>query len=335
MEKRMKKLFVVLAILVLTMSPLMAGGSSDAKSSGGSGGAKVTWPTQPINLVVAFGAGGNSDYNARTMAKYLTPDLGQPFVVTNVGAAGGTVAAAQVKDAKPDGYTVLVHQLSINVATAAGVVDFSYADLAPVCVFAKASDEVMTVRADAPWNNVKDLIEDSKKNPGKYRLTANTGASTQWIAIAFQNAGAQLNIVSSGGSGERIPLLLGNHVDIIPIQINMIEDYLKTNQFKVLATVSAERSPSLPNVPTLKESGVDCSYSYNNAFFMPKGTDPAIIAKFSQAVKKVVETNADYAKDIEKFAQKPFWMDTKPTDDYFANELKNLMAISDILRGKK
>ena len=228
-----------------------------------------------------------------------------------------------------------LHQLSINVATAAGVIDFSFADLAPVCVFAKASDEVIAVRADAPWNSIKDLIEDSKKNPGKFRLTANTGASTQWIAIAMQNAGASLNIVSSGGSGERIPLLLGNHVDVIPIQINMIADYLKTNQFKVLATVSAERSPSMPNVPTLKESGVDCSYSYYNSFFMAKGTDPAVIAKFSQAVKNVVEKKPAYAKDIESFAQTPFWMDTKPTTDHFATELKNLMAISDILRGKK
>ena len=327
----MKKFIVTLAILVLALSPIMATGAADQQA----GGAAVKWPTQPINLVVAFGAGGNSDYNARTMAKYLTQELGQPFVVTNVGASGGTVAAAQVKDSKPDGYTVLVHQLSINVATAAGVIDFSFADLAPVCVFAKASDEVIAVRADSPWNSVKDLIADSKKNPGKFRLTANTGASTQWIAIAMQRAGAELNIVSSGGSGERIPLLLGNHVDVIPIQINMIEDYLKTNQFKVIATVSSERSPSMPNVPTLKEEVVECGYGYYNSFFMAKGTDPAIIAKFSQAVNKVVSSNAAYAKDIESFAQKPFWMDTKPTTEHFANELKNLMAISDILRGKK
>ena len=331
----MKKFSLILAVLVLVLSPLMAGGSSDAKPAGGGAAAPtVNWPTQAINLVVAFGAGGNSDYNARTMAKYLTPELGQPFVITNVGAAGGTVAATQVKDAKPDGYTVLVHQLSINVATAAGVINFSYADLAPVCVFAKASDEVIAVRADAPWKTIQDLIADSKNNPGKYRLTANTGASTQWIAIAMQKAGANLNIVSSGGSGERIPLLLGNHVDVIPIQINMIEDYLKTNQFRVLATVSAQRSPSMPNVPTLKESGVDCSYSYYNSFFMPKGTDPAIIAKFSQAVKKVVDTQSEYAKEIASFAQTPFWMDTQPTANHFAEELKNLMAISDILRGK-
>jgi tripartite-type tricarboxylate transporter receptor subunit TctC len=327
-----KKIGVFLAVLLFPCVWLAAGGSSD-----GAGGADAAaaWPRQSINLVVAFGAGGNSDYNARAMAKYVSQELGQPIVITNVGASGGTVAAAQVKDAKPDGYTVLVHQLSINIAAAAGVIDFTYADLAPVCVFAKASDEVIAVRSDAPWNSIQDLIADSQKNPGKIRLTANTGASTQWIAIALQNAGAQFNVVSSGGSGERIPLLLGGHVDVIPIQVNMIEDYIKTNQFKVLATVSAQRSPSLPNVPTLVESGVKCSYSYLNTFFMPKGTDPAIIAKFSQAVNKVVSGNAGYAREIAAFAQEPFFMDTRPTTEHFADELKSLMDISDALQGKK
>ena len=328
MNKKTKKLLAafscLLAVFVL----------SCAKKGAEENASDVKWPTQAINLVVAFGAGGNSDYNARAMAKYVSQELGQPIVITNVGAAGGTVAAAQVKDSKPDGYTVLVHQLSINIAAASGMIDFNYADLAPICVFAKASEEVIAVRADAPWNTIQDLIDDSKRNPGKFRLTANTGASTQWIAIALQNAGAQLNVVSSGGSGERIPLLLGGHVDVIPIQINMIEDYLKTNQFKILATVSAQRSSVIPNVPTLLEAGVKCSYNYLNTFFMPKGTDPAIVAKFSQAVNKVVSSNADYAKEIAAFAQQPFYMDTKPTVDHYAGELKNLMEISDSLRGK-
>ncbi|MDR0708938.1 MAG: tripartite tricarboxylate transporter substrate binding protein [Spirochaetaceae bacterium] len=328
----MKKFGIFLTVLLLSTQWLMAGGASDGAENAS---AATAWPRQSINLVVAFSAGGNSDYNARAMAKYVSRELGQPIVITNVGASGGTVAAAQVKEAKPDGYTVLVHQLSINIAAAAGVIDFTYADLAPVCVFAKASDEVIAVRSDAPWNSIQDLIADSKKNPGKFKLTANTGASTQWIAIALQNAGAQLNVVSSGGSGERIPLLLGGHVDIIPIQVNMIEDYLKTNQFKVLATVSAQRSAALPNIPTLAELGVKCSYSYLNTFFMPKGTDPAIIAKFSQAVNKVVSGNADYAGEIAAFAQEPFYMDTQPTAEHFANELNSLMEISDTLRGKK
>jgi tripartite-type tricarboxylate transporter receptor subunit TctC len=284
-------------------------------------------------MVVAFGAGGNSDNNARAMTRYLTEILGQPFVVTNVGAAGGTVAAAQVRDSAPDGYTMLVHQLSINVATAAGVIDFSFEDLAMVCVFSRAAEEVLAVRADSPWHTIADLVADSQRRPGVIRHAANTGASTQWIAIALLNAGAQLNVVAAGGSGERIPLLLGGHVDIIPIQINMIEDYLSTRQFRVLATVSAERNSSRPNTPTLLESGVDVSYDYYNTFFMPKGTNPAIIQRMSEAVRQVVQTNANYARDIQAFSQLPFWMSTQDSIRHYREELDSLMAISHTLRG--
>lgn len=295
----------------------------------------VSWPTKPVNLVVAFAAGGNSDFNARSIAKYLSKELKQPVVVSNVAGSGGSIAAAQVKDVKADGYTVLVSQLSLNIAEAVGMVNFGFRDLAPVCVFSQGADEVLVVRADAPWNTLKEMVEDTKKNPGKYKLTANTGASTQWIAVALQNAGAKFNVVSSGGSGERITLLLGKHVDMIPMPWNMIEDYVKTNKFKVLANVSPKRSSLIPKVPTLKEQCYDCAYYYYNTFFMPKGTDPAVVEALSKAVEKVISTNADYKKEMAGFAQEPVYINTKGTIDYYQKELNELIKISDQLKGKK
>ena len=293
------------------------------------------WPTQPVNFVVAFGAGGNSDYNARTLAKYLNAELGQPVVVTNVAGSGGSIASAQVKDAKPDGYTVLVNQLSMNLAQAAGMVDFGYKDFELVCVFSKAADEVLVVRADAPWNTMQELIEDTKKNPGKFKLTANTGASTQWIAIGLLNAGAKFNVVSSGGSGERIPLLLGGHVDVIPMPWGMVADYVKTNKFKVLANVSPQRSSVLPEIPTLLELGVECGYYYYNPLFMPKGTDPEIVAKLSKAAGNVIMNNEEYRKEMIAFQQEPTYLDSEATVAHYAKEFEQLSAIADQLRGKK
>lgn len=298
-------------------------------------GAFAAWPDKPVNLVVAFAAGGNSDLNARAIAKYLTKELGQPVVVSNIAGSGGSIAAAQVKDAKADGYTVLVSQLSINIAEAVGMVDFGFRDLAPVCVFSQAADEVLAVQADAPWNTLRDMVEDSKKHPGKFKLTANTGASTQWIAVALQNAGAKFNIVSSGGSGERLTLLLGKHVDMIPMPWNMVEDYVKTNKFKILANVSPKRSPLIPNVPTLKELGYDCSYYYYNTFFMPKGSPSEAIDILSKAVEKVIKTNADYGKEMQGFAQEPTYLNPKDTTAYYQQELDALLKISGQLKGQK
>src|SRR5574344_252151 len=176
----MKRIVMAMLAGIMAAGMVMANGTADKSSAAGKTGA-AAWPKQAINIVVAFAAGGNSDYNARAIAKYLTKELGQPVVVSNVNGSGGSVASAQVKSAKPDGYTVLVNQLSMNMAQVSGVVDFGYEDFAPVCVFSRSADEMLFVNADAPWANFDDMIADTKKNPGKYKITANTGASTQWI----------------------------------------------------------------------------------------------------------------------------------------------------------
>lgn len=113
--------------------------------------------------------------------------------------------------------------------------------------------------------------------------------------------GAKLNIVSSGGSGERLPLLLGKHVDIIPMPFNMVQDYVDKGQFKYIANVSNERSKheKLVDVPTLRESNAPAGYYYYNTMFFPKDTDPEIIEKLSTATGKIINENKEYQKEIE------------------------------------
>lgn len=216
----MKKLIVMVTVLALAFS-VFANGDKDA------GG--IDWPKKSINLIVPFAAGGNSDVNARTLAKYLTQELRQPVVVTNVAGSGGTIGAAQVKDSANDGYTVLVHQISMHMAQVSGMVDFGYQDFESVCVFSRASDEVLLINAKQhpDWHTYQDVVNATKNEPGKYRFTANTGASTQWIGIAVQAAGAKFNVVSSGGSGERLQLILGNHVDVTELNYSQVIDYVK------------------------------------------------------------------------------------------------------------
>ena len=113
----MKKLLIVSLLIALVA------GFAFANGEGESADAATKWPQKPINIVVAFGAGGNSDVNARAIAKYLQKELGQPVVITNVSGSGGTLGANQVKEAAPDGYTILCSQLSMNVAKVVGLVD--------------------------------------------------------------------------------------------------------------------------------------------------------------------------------------------------------------------
>lgn len=322
----MKNLKIVLATITTTAAVFSS-----------SSFAETNWPQRPVNLIVAFAAGGNSDYNARALAKHLTKELGQPVVVSNITGSGGSIAAAQVKDMKPDGYNVLVTQLSLNMGEATGMVNFGFKDFSPCCIFSGAADEVLVVNADAPFNTIEELITESNKNPGKYKLAVNTGASTLWIAIGLKQAGAKLNIVSSGGSGERLPLLLGRHVDIIPMPFNMVQSYVDKGQFKYIANVSNERSKNkkLANVPTLRESKVPAGYFYYNTMFFPKGTDPEIISKLASATRKVIYENKEYQKEIEGFFQQPIYKSTEDTIRIWEKERQELLNIGDLLKGKK
>lgn len=319
----MKKVLAMVALLGLLATTLSANGQQEGTQNAASSG--VDWPKQPINIVVAFGAGGNSDYNTRALAKYLQKDFGQPIVVTNVSGSGGTIGANQVKGAKPDGYTVLCSQVSMNVARVVGLTDYAAEAFEPACVFSQGSDEVLVANADTGWKTYEDMFNATIAEPGKYRLTSNAGASTQWIAVALTKAGAKFNIVPSGGSGERLKLLLGKHVDVIAMPYNMVKDYVDKGQFVILATDSPKRPYNLPEVPTLKEKGVDCEYYYYNTFFFPKGTDKAIVDKFAKACQNVIENNPDYAKDLEGFMQPKVYLGPEETAKYYSDELAHLM----------
>jgi tripartite-type tricarboxylate transporter receptor subunit TctC len=326
----MKRLLVSLMVLFLALSFVGAQGQDE----GAPVNAVDKYPSQAINLIVPFSAGGNSDFNARAIAKYLPKVLGQPVVVTNVPGSGGTIGAAQVKDAKADGYTILVHQLSLSIAEAAGMADYGIKDFEVGSVFSKASPEVLVSLTKAPFNNTEELLAYSKKNPGKVKLTANTGASTMWIAIGLTNAGADLNIVSSGGSGERLQLVLGGHADIVPLNYSQIKDYVDNGTLKIIASASNERSDLIPNVKTLRESGVNAGYDYLNTMIFPKGTDKGIVEKFSNAVGEIINNNADYRAEMAKAFQPPTWMNVEDSKAYWYAERDELMAISDVLQGK-
>ncbi len=331
----MKKAIVFLCAASLACAAFAGGASQGPDKKSGSAPAMLDWPAKPVQIIVPYGAGGDTDFNARTMAKYLEKELGKPVVVSNVVGSGGTIAATQVKNAPSDGYTVLFHNIGLNISKAAGMVDYSYADFQMGGIAAQSIGDVLLVRGNSPWKTVKDMIEDTQRNPGKYKITANTGGATHWVAIALQNAGAKFNIVNSGGSAERIPALLGGHVDVICNPISTVIDYLKKGDFRPLALSLGSGVAEFPDVPTMKASGIDCDYSYAYTFFFPKGTNPAIAEKLNAAVQKIVKNNAEYQNDIKTaYHQAPFSLGLAESSAYWAKDLEALMKISDKLQGK-
>ena len=292
------------------------------------------YPEKALNLIVPYGAGGNSDFNARAIAKYLPDLIGVPVVVTNVPGSGGTIGAAQVKDSKPDGYTILVHQLSLSIAEAAGMANYGIKDFDLGCVLSKSAPEVLVALAKAPYNNIPEMIEYTKKNPGKVKFTANTGATTMWTAIGLLKAGAKLNVVSSGGSGERLQVVLGGHADIVPLNYNMIAPYVKEGKLKILGSVSDARSDLIPEVKTLREYGVNAGYDYMNTMIFPKGTDAKKIEKVCTAVGEIINNNESYRKEMVANFQPPTWMSIEDTNKHWYSQRDELQAIKNTLQGK-
>lgn len=272
-------------------------------------GFAADWPKKAVQIIVPFKAGGDSDFNARTYAKYLEKELGESVIVVNVEGGGGSIGATKAKESKADGYTVFLGDVALALNEAAGLIDFGYNAYDTGCICGKNAGEFITVRSDMPVKNIKELIALTQKEPNKYKLAANTGATTHYAASVLKKLGAKFNVVNSGSSAERVAALKGKHVDVIINSMGSIKSYIANGDFKILANTAETRAKYYPDYKTCKEQGVKLGYTMYYNFLWPKGTNKAIITKFNDAVKKVIK-NPEYAKDIKQaYGQEPFFVD--------------------------
>lgn len=290
---------------------------------------QAAWPEKPIQVVVPYPAGGDSDFNARVYAKYLQPILGQPLVTVNVAGAGGSVGGRRVKDAAPDGYTVLLWHEAMLVNSATGIADFTFRDFEMVGMVAQEPGTMLCVRKDAPWKTFKELMDDSKARPKKVSFAGDLGGTTYLLAQLLNKEGADFNIVGHGGTAPRVTALLGGHVDVIPNPVGSVIAYINSGEFRALATSRTTRHPKLPDVPTVTELGYPVHFQYRYTVYFPKGTPKPIIDKLAAAFKQVATTDKAYAAEIDKaYLQQPYFLDA-------AAATKDLEAMDKVIRSVK
>jgi len=281
------------------------------------------YPAQPIKVVVPYAAGGTSDIQTRIMSKYVKEYLGQDFVIVNIAGAGGGIGNREVLNAAPDGYTVLFQHQSMFSNYLTGVSDFTYNDFAPVCL-AISTNRIFVTRPDAPWNNLKDVVEDAKKRPGQIRLGAEIGATSHFQVMPLQmmTNNAFVLTASKGGDMDRITKIMGGHMDLSVVALSSVVSYLKSGELKALAVTSAERDPFLPDVPTAKELGIDAIFMQDTGFYMPPKTPENIVAVFSKAIGEMSKNEA-YVKEIEEktFSQVRY-MDTEEFVKFLEEDFK-------------
>ncbi|MGI6558210.1 MAG: tripartite tricarboxylate transporter substrate binding protein [Limnochordia bacterium] len=298
--KRSRLLALTLVVCVLAGSVVLASASS------------VQWPRKPVQIIVPYGAGGDTDFNARVLAERLNKVLGGNFVVVNMAGTGGATGARYVKDAANDGYTVLFHHTGFLVSKLSGVSDFGLDAYEFVCIAGRSAGNIITLHSKHGITNLQELIEYSQANPGKLKIAANTGATTHATALMLRDIGAKLNIVDSGGAADRIVALLGGHVDIIVNPYGTLKDYLETGELVGIALDSDVQPATIPDIPIGAAQGYDIGLPFYYFLAFPKGTDPAIVEKLSSAVKEIVANDAGYAETImNAYLQTPTYYDAE------------------------
>lgn len=292
--------------------------------------AKIDYPTKAIQLMVPWSPGGATDVIFRLVAEYAQVELGQPIVIVNQAGAGGTVGATQVKDAANDGYFILGGHDHLITSYIEGVADFTYDAFETVSLLT-TTPNLMVVHSSAPWNTASEFLEDAKSNPGKYSWAASIGSTSHYFALGILNAGGlttdDVKIVGTPGTNESITAVLGNHVDVCQAQISTAGSYIESGDLKFVGVAHEERLSQAPDVPTLKELGLDYVQGTNRGIFVPKGTDPQIIEILDNAFRTALE-NPELIEKIETLGNNINYKNPEDYKTFMEDQFKAMEEIS-------
>ena len=253
------------------------------------------YPNHPIRLVVPFPAGGTTDILARDAAPKLTEVLGQPVVVDNRPGAGGNIGADLVAKSQPDGYTLLVGTVgthAINPSLYAKMPYDHVKDFAPVVLVAGVPN-VLVVNPSLPVNSVADLIKLAKSKPGSVNFASSgNGTSIHLSGELFKTmAGVDMTHVPYKGSAPALIDLVSGQVQVMFDNLPSSLPQIKAGKLRAIAVTSLKRSPALPDVPTISESGLP-GFEASSWFGLlaPAGTPPAVVTRLNAEVNKWLQS---------------------------------------------
>jgi tripartite-type tricarboxylate transporter receptor subunit TctC len=274
--------------------------SSTCLSTGSA--AAVDYPTRPVRFVVGYPAGGATDILARLIGQKLSERTGQQFVVENKPGAGNNIGTESVVNAEPDGYTILlVNPANYINATLYGKLSFNFVrDIAPVAAFHRTAN-VMTVNKDITAKNVAEFIAYVKANAGKVNMASSGNGTSVHLSgeMFMMMSGAKMQHVPYRGAAPAITDMLGGQVQVIFDNMPSIIQHIRGGSLRALAVTTAERSPLLPDVPTVAETVPGYEASALFGMGAPKKTPPEIVAKLNADVNAVLADPAVKAKLID------------------------------------
>jgi len=301
---------------------LIGSAATAAALAGDSPEAQEAYPTRPVTVINPFPPGGAVDVVARPLASLLEPLLKQPIVIETKAGAAGQVGAQFAASAKPDGYTLLMHLVSISGFAEVDKLfgrpaKFTRDDFIPVARFI-ADPMVLVVNDQQPHKTVQELIDDAKRRPNELVFSSSGlyGALHLPTALFMKAAGIQLRHLPTAGGGPALTAILGNNAQVLVSSIAAANAQMKAGKVRPLAGFGARRAPALPDVPTMKELGYNIEFYLWIGMFAPKGTPPAVISTLRDAARKAAaddkfkQAMANLGQDVAYLDQaefKAFW----------------------------
>lgn len=302
--------------------PDSASKSNDPQAASGKDGAgsqsaasEIHWPEGSITLNCGGKAGGSTDLVSRVFAEYLSKEIGVPVVVTNADAIPQIQAT---HDADADGYTMLTSAMGSFLYGKVGSMEFGIEEMTPIAVISEDGTFGLWTHSDVPYTDIPSFVEYMKAHPGEVNIGMKTGTSTHLEVAGFlKAAGCEANVVDAGGDADRVTALLGKQIDVTVEPYGTMKSYLEEGEAICLGIFPAERAKLAPDLPTIREQGVDFDFPTNfQALIFPADMDPDLVEVISQACQKV-EANTDYQKALNDMGVEVTPRTTEEAQAYF------------------
>jgi tripartite-type tricarboxylate transporter receptor subunit TctC len=251
------------------------------------------YPSRPITLIVPWSPGGSTDLTARALAPALEKDLGVPVQVVNRTGGGGAIGHAAIAQARPDGYTIGIITLEVVLPPWVAQTRISADMFAPISLLV-LNPVAIVVRKDAPWQTLQEFVSDLRQNPGRYKASG----TARWGSYDFARLGflwklglkdSDLPWVPTQGAAAALQELLAGGINVAFVAIGEASALVKAGEARYLAFMTERRFTAFPEIPTLKELGIDWSFASFLMAAAPKFTLPSVIDRLDKAFAKAVQ----------------------------------------------
>ena len=288
-----------------TRRAALVGASALPFAAAGAARAQAKFPDRPIRLIIPWAAGGPADAGFRILAQSVSKKLGQQVIVDNKAGASGIMGAMALQEAKPDGYTISQMHMSVLRQPLLNK-QLTYNPINDLTYILQITGFVMgvVVRADAPWKTLPELLAYAKANPGKLNWGTLGIGSTQHLAmerVGIAQGGLSWTHAPYRGTADTLRALLGGEIDFAS-ESSGWAPMVEAGQLRLLAVFTAQRAKRFPNVPTVKELGIDVVIDSPGGLIGPKGMDPAVVAVLADAFRAAAQ-EPEHLKFLENMDQ--------------------------------